>query len=62
MSDPQHAAAGDPTTCAEPRVEYVTHRTLSVAFDKAWLADEADVDAYLATLMAVLAAGKRVQV
>jgi len=50
----------------EPTPEYVLQRTLAVPFDKPWLADEADVDAYLAALkaamMAVLEAGKRVQV
>ena len=50
----------------EPRVEYVTQAALTVVFDKAWLADEADVDAYLAelkqTFMAAICEGKRVQV
>ena len=50
----------------EPRVEYVAQAGLKVPFDKAWLADEADVDAYLAALkaamMTVIEAGKRVQV
>jgi hypothetical protein len=50
----------------EPRVEYVTQAALTVAFDKAWLADEADVDAYIAALKAVMMKmideGKRVQI
>jgi hypothetical protein len=50
----------------EQTPEYVLQRTLDVTFDKPWLADEADVDAYLAALkaamMAVIDEGKRVQV
>ena len=49
-----------------PPVEYVTRASLHVAFDKAWLANAQDVDAYLAALkQAMLDAieqGKRVQV
>jgi hypothetical protein len=62
--DPQ--GGSDATTCAEPRVEYVTRTELRVPFDRAWLADEADVDAYLdalkAAMMREIGAGKRVQV
>ncbi len=51
---------------AESPVEYVTQRMLPVTFDKAWLADEADVDRYLAALrqalMQALNDGKRVQI
>jgi hypothetical protein len=47
-------------------VEYVTQKALVVPFDKAWLADAADVDAYLALLkeamLQVIQEGKRVQV
>lgn len=50
----------------EPKVEYVTQAALSVSFDKAWLADEADVDAYLAAVkaeyMQAIRTGKRIQV
>jgi hypothetical protein len=62
--DPQ--GGSDTTACAEPRVEYVTRTELRVPFDRAWLADEADVDAYLdalkAAMMREIGAGKRVQV
>ena len=41
-------------------------RSIRVPFDKAWLADEADVDRYLAALreamMKEISAGKRVQI
>nr|MBC8229660.1 BREX system P-loop protein BrxC [bacterium] len=51
---------------AESKVEYVTRRSIHVPFDKAWLADEADVDRYLAALreamMKEISAGKRVQI
>jgi hypothetical protein len=64
--DPDTGNNGETPTCAEPRVEYVTRAELSVSFDKAWLADEADVDAYLAALKERLVQeirqGKRVQV
>ncbi|MEA3336901.1 MAG: BREX system P-loop protein BrxC [Chloroflexota bacterium] len=50
----------------EPRYEYVPSQSLAVPFKKAWLADEADVDAYLKALkealMQAIAEGKRVQV
>jgi hypothetical protein len=50
---------------AEPPIEYVTQRALPVPFDKPWLADEQDVDHYLAALkQALLQAihdGKRIQ-
>lgn len=54
------------TPCvSEPPVEYVTQRSLTVHFGKAWLADEADVEAYVAalreTLLAQVRDGKRVQ-
>ena len=71
QSAPQPDPAGGSTDeqtprVIEPPVEYVTQRALSVAYDKAWLADEADVDEYLAALREALLAqvrdGKRVQV
>jgi hypothetical protein len=50
----------------KPDFEIVSQRTLSVAFNKALLADEADVDAYVAalrqTLLQAIQAGKRIQV
>jgi hypothetical protein len=50
---------------AEPRIDYVPYRTLRVNFDKAWLADESDVERYLSAMREVLLAeirqGKRIQ-
>ena len=63
---PTPGTADQPVAVAEPRVEYVTQKALVVPFDKAWLADAADVDAYLALLkeamLQVIQEGKRVQV
>ncbi|MBE2233048.1 MAG: BREX system P-loop protein BrxC [Anaerolinea sp.] len=48
------------------RIEYVSRHALEIPFQKAWLADEKDVDAYLAALkkalMAPIREGKRVQI
>jgi ABC-type uncharacterized transport system YnjBCD ATPase subunit len=50
----------------EQKVEYVASRSIHVIFDKAWLADELDVDRYLAALreamMKEIRGGKRVQI
>lgn len=50
----------------ETRVEYVTSRSLNVPFNKAWLADEADVDTYLKAmreaLLYAINQGKRIQI
>jgi hypothetical protein len=59
--------AGDgPAVCREPRPQYVTRASLHVPFDKPWLADQADVDAYLdalrQALMEAIKTGKRVQI
>lgn len=49
----------------EPRIEYVSCRSVRVSFDKAWLADESDVECYLEALREALLAeiriGKRIQ-
>lgn len=54
------------TTVAEPKIEYVSSKAVRVPFDKAWLADEADVDRYLAAmreaLLAEIQSGKRIQI
>ena len=51
---------------AEAPVEYVTQSRLTVPFAKPYLADEADVEAYLAALKAAMLAaieeGKRIQI
>lgn len=47
-------------------VKYVAYRSIKVSFDKAWLADEADIDQYIATLknelLKVIADGKKIQI
>ena len=54
------------TVIAVSRMEYEARVSLQVTFDRAWLADEGDVDIYLTAikdaLMAAIRAGKRVQV
>ena len=51
---------------AEPEIEYISTRKLRVSFNKAWLADEADVDEYLKqlreALLSEIKAGKRIQI
>lgn len=50
----------------EPRIEYVNSRQLRVSYDKAWLANEADVDRYLDSLrkamLEEISKGKRIQI
>ena len=50
----------------EPRVQYVPSRSIRVSFDKAWLADEVDVERYLEclreALLAEIRCGKRIQI
>ena len=49
-----------------PRIEYVPSRAVKVSFDKAWLADETDVERYLESMREVLLEeirkGKRIQI
>ena len=60
------AWAGDGRSVAETRVEYIAKSTLSIRFQGAYLATEADVVAYLADLkramLAALEDGKRIQI
>jgi hypothetical protein len=55
-----------PPAKPEPRIEYVPSRSVKVSFDKAWLANEVDVDRYLSTLREALLEeirkGKRIQI
>ncbi|MDQ5937885.1 MAG: hypothetical protein QG574_5244 [Cyanobacteriota bacterium erpe_2018_sw_21hr_WHONDRS-SW48-000092_B_bin.40] len=72
--EPEPAAVGvvaeialsKPKQRPERKIEYVATRSLQVTFDKAWLAEEQDVDKYLAALKAAImkeiANGKRVQI
>ncbi|MCU7958471.1 MAG: BREX system P-loop protein BrxC [gamma proteobacterium symbiont of Bathyaustriella thionipta] len=72
MANPKPAktdtTAGDDSEprVAEPEIEYISTRKLKVSFNKAWLANEADVDEYLQQLRKALLreieAGKRIQV
>lgn len=65
---PAHSPGGGPGVAPEPapRIEYVSSSSLIVSFDKPWLADESDVDRYVASmrnaLLAEIRSGKRVQV
>ena len=55
-----------PTVIVEPPIQYITPAQLAVTFDKVALADEQDVDRYLAALkqafMQAIGAGKHVQI
>jgi hypothetical protein len=55
-----------PLVVREPQVEFVYYRSIQVPFDKAWLASETDVEAYLKALREVLlkevGKGKRIQI
>ncbi len=55
-----------PNPKPEPRIEYVPSRAVKVSFEKAWLADETDVDGYLASmreaLLKEIRKGKRIQI
>ncbi|MHC1730355.1 MAG: BREX system P-loop protein BrxC [Syntrophobacteraceae bacterium] len=54
------------TVTIKPRFEYVPSRSIRVYFDKAWLADEADVNRYLDSmreaLLKEIREGKRIQI
>jgi len=55
-----------PPRVAEPPIEYVSSRLISVPFAKAWLADEEDLSEYLEAmrkaLLAEIQKGKRIQI
>jgi len=61
---------GSPTPTAKPEprieIEYVSSRAVRVSFDKAWLADQQDVERYLESmreaLLAEIRKGKRIQI
>lgn len=56
---------GDAVNSAEPQIKYVISRAIHVAFDKAWLADESDVECYLKlmreAMLQEIRDGKRIQ-
>ena len=64
--DQPYTARLAPEKVAEPTVEYITNRSISVPFDKAWLSDEADVEEYIqaakAAFLQEIRKGKRIQV
>jgi hypothetical protein len=68
LPEPKPPVDGETPVIADvvPRVEYVARASLPVTFDKAWLADEQDVEDYLAALkdalMTAIRDRKRVQV
>ena len=51
---------------AETKTEYVSSRSVHVPFDKAWLANESDVEHYLKSmreaLLKEIRKGKRIQI
>jgi hypothetical protein len=66
QDETNQAQAQGVATLKEPRIEYVNHRAIQVSFDKAWLADESDVDRFLQSmreaLLAEIRGGKRIQI
>jgi hypothetical protein len=64
--DEEGEAGKGAAATAEEEVQYVTRASLSVDFDKPWLADEGDVDRYLTALrkalMRAIEAGKRIHI
>jgi hypothetical protein len=63
---PDEGTKPTPPAKPEPRIEYVPSRSVKVSFDKAWLADEADVERYLESmreaLLDAIRKGKRIQI
>ena len=63
---PDEGTKPTPPVKPEPRIEYVPSRSVKVSFDKAWLADETDVDRYLESMRKALLdeirKGKRIQI
>ena len=63
---PDKGTKPTPPAKPEPRIEYVPSRSVKVSFDKAWLADETDVERYLESMREALLdeirKGKRIQI
>jgi len=63
---PDEGTKPTPPAKPEPRIEYVPSRSVKVSFDKAWLADETDVERYLESMREALLdeirKGKRIQI
>jgi len=65
VEEPGQSGGHEPQV-TEPTVEYVHYRQVRVPYEKAWLADEGDVDSFLESMREALIAdikkGKRIQV
>ncbi|MFA5699921.1 MAG: hypothetical protein WC913_01420, partial [Desulfuromonas sp.] len=65
-TDDEEPTPGSDAGVREPKVEYVHYRQVPVSYDKAWLANENDVDRFLESMRKALIAdiqkGKRIQV
>jgi hypothetical protein len=65
-TSPEEGLSPMPPTKPEPRIEYVPSRSVKVSFEKAWLADETDVERYLESMREALLdeirKGKRIQI
>ena len=63
---PTDEGTSTPPARPEPSIEYVPSRAVKVSFDKAWLADETDVERYLESMREALLdeirKGKRIQI
>ena len=63
---PEDGAGPTVSFMPEPCIEYVPSRSVKISFDKAWLADEADVERYLESmrdaLLDEIRKGKRIQI
>lgn len=63
---PDEGTKPGPPAKRQPRIEYVPCRSVKVSFDKAWLADETDVERYLRSMREALLdeirKGKRIQI
>ena len=64
--DDEDSGGKKPTKVNEPKVEYISSKSVKVDFDKAWLADESDVEEYLKSmkeaLLEEIKRGKRIQI
>jgi len=65
-AQPEPGQKPKPPEKTKPPIEYVPSRNVKISFDKAWLADEADVDEYLTSmrraLLEEIQKGKRIQI
>lgn len=62
----REGVVAEPVAAPKPAVEYIPSRAVAVSFDKAWLADENDVERYLSAMREALLEhirqGKRIQI